>query len=136
MCSFLGIMHSPRIGHNPGAGGGCVPSFLVQVPFWDSYLIFWHFIVIFLFQNARLRIEKKTTLTLIVQYFRSVRKGQTNIFFFSFLGLIHTSNSTGRSNDILCMHKFSCLSSTYTFWFKILFYLPVRPHLQLVFVHE
>ena len=40
----------------------------------------------FLFKNAKLRIEKKKKkkkkLTLIFQYFGSVWKGQTNIFFF------------------------------------------------------
>ena len=28
----------PRIG---GAGGGCIPLYLVKVHFWDSYFIFW-----------------------------------------------------------------------------------------------
>ena len=51
------------------------------MPFRNSYYRFSHFISTFLFKNAKLRIKKKKKkLTLIFQYFGSVRKGQTSFF--------------------------------------------------------
>ena len=63
--------------------GGCIPLYLVKEPFWDSYekiLTFYlNILVNFLSKNAKLSIKKKKP-TLFFQYFRSVGKGQTNIF--------------------------------------------------------
>ena len=84
MCSFLG-MQSFRIGSILVLEGSFIPLHLVKVPFGDSCYIFWHFISTFLFENTKLRIEKKKkNSTLIFWYFESVGKGQTDIFFFFF----------------------------------------------------
>ena len=64
--------------------GGCIPLYLVKVPFGESYYIFWHFNLTFLFKNAKLRIKKrrKKMLTLISDILdRSEKDKQTSFFF-------------------------------------------------------
>ena len=55
----------------------CIPLYLVKIPFWDSYYRFWHFILTFLLKK-KIFFKKPT---LFFQYFGSVGKGQTNMFF-------------------------------------------------------
>ena len=45
---------------NPGVGGGCIPLHLViTVRFWDSYYIFWHFILTFCLKMQNWKSVKK-----------------------------------------------------------------------------
>ena len=88
----------PQNWFDPGVRSGCIPIYLVTLPFWDNYYIFWHFILTFLLKDTRLSIKKKTNNNnktkhknkkkpLLSVFFLgggsgSVRKEQINIFFF------------------------------------------------------
>ena len=80
----------PQNWFNPGVGGGCIPLYLVKVPFWDSNYIFWHFILTFLFKNGKLRIKEKEKKSrpLFSDILDGSEKGKQTPFFFFFLGLI------------------------------------------------
>ena len=56
--TFLG-MQSPRNGLILVLEGGCIPLYLVKVPFWTVTRYILGFILTFLFKNAKLRIKKK-----------------------------------------------------------------------------
>ena len=79
MCAFLG-MQSHRIGKILALEGGCIPLYLVNVPFRDSYCIFWHFLLKFLYKNAKLRIKKKKADPYFSIFWVGRKRANKNLF--------------------------------------------------------
>ena len=56
VCAFLPFLGNaePQNWFDPSVGSGCIQKYLVKIPFWESYFIFWHFILTFMLKNTRL----------------------------------------------------------------------------------
>ena len=83
-------------------GGIIIPYYLVKVPFGDSYHIFWHFILTFLFENAKLTIKKKKKSRASFSDIlgRSEKGKQTSFFFRPYInapiiGMVYTIDIVG-----------------------------------------
>ena len=63
---------------------------LFRIPFWTIDNFFDNLILIFLLKNTKLITKKKEQkVTQVFQYFESVRKVQTNIYFLGLNSLTH-----------------------------------------------
>ena len=81
-CAFLG-MQSPEFVQFMVWKGSCVPLYLMKVPFWDIYYLFWHSISTFLVENTKL----KKFLPLFSNILGQPEKSKQTSFFFFFFAL-------------------------------------------------
>ena len=92
LCVYILGHAEPQNWFDPGVGSGCIPIYLVKIPFWDSYYMFWHFILTFFIEEYKVEYHKKKRPTLVFRFFGSFVKGQTNFFF---LGLMWSNKCVG-----------------------------------------
>ena len=80
VCAFLG-MRSLLIGLILVLEGGCISFYPFKVPFFEWLLYIQTFYFNIFVWKCKIEYWKKKKNTLVSQYFGSVGKGQTNIFF-------------------------------------------------------
>ena len=102
-CAFLG-MQSHRIGLIMALEGVVFHYIKLKCLLGTVTCIFWHFLLLFLFNKCYIDNQKKTDPNF--QYFGSVEKGQTSIFL---LGL------TAIFDNILLSHKISEIEASWFF---------------------
>ena len=92
----------PRIGQLILAVEGvvfhCISGWSVLFGIWDSYYIFWQFILIFLFSIAKLKIKKKKADSYFPIFWVGRKRANKHLF----LGLMYWGMNTKLRNNGMC----------------------------------
>ena len=97
----------PQNWFDSGVGRYCIPLYLVKIPFWYSYYIFWHSILTFVFKNTKLSFKKKADPYFLIFW---VGRKRANKHFF--LGLVK-SYLTKMQCSNQCVQPFSTSHTIY-----------------------